>query len=211
MTTNETMNELIENSFYSNKTNLYDLSIKELKALLKYFIPSDISIIKPTSKNKYSIIKKLIPFQKKYQRIRQLENTDYNEDCPICFNKVEKDNYIITNCRHIFCKKCMIHHILIGNHNFCPYCRDKCLLEDIIVLPIETTLLDELGIVKITPDIINTELFILDNIRFQEYIINSNIIQFIREYQHRQYYVSKFILMIKYILIILGIYILSKI
>ena len=78
MTSEENMRELIENSFYSNNTNLYDLSNKQLVKLIKYFN------IKITSKNKYILIKKLLPFQKKYKRIRQLENMDYNEECPIC-------------------------------------------------------------------------------------------------------------------------------
>ena len=134
---------------------------------------------------------------------------DYNEECPICYNFVEKDNYVITNCCHIFCKKCMIQHILIGNHDFCPYCRNKCLLDDILVLPIENELLDEFGILKITPDIRNTGLFVLDNIRFQQYIIDSNIIRFIREYQYRQLNFSKFVLIIKYVLMFFGIYILT--
>jgi hypothetical protein len=205
MKTEENIHELIENSFYSNNLKLYHLSNKQLLKLIKYFN------IQSKSKNKYSLIKKLMPIRKKYQRIRELENMDYNEECPVCYMKVEMDNYIITNCCHIFCKKCMIQHILIGNHDFCPYCRDKCLLEDILVLPIDDNLLDELGILKITPDIINTGLFILDNIRFQQYIIDSNIIQFIREYQHRQLYISKFILIIKLWFILLGIYMLSKI
>lgn len=205
MTTEENMHELIENSFYSNNKNLYDLSNKQLVKLIKYF---NINI---TNKNKYMLIKKLLPFQKKYQRIRQLENMDYNEECPICYNFLEKDNYVITNCCHIFCKKCMIQHILIGNHDFCPYCRDKCLLEDILVLPIENELLDEFGILKITPDILNTGLFVLDNIRFQQYIVDSNLIRFIREYQYRQLYFSKFILILKYGLMFFGIYILTTI
>jgi len=177
---NENINELIENSFYSNNIKLHDLSVKKLIQLIKHFIPSDIPNSKSKSRNKYELIKKLVPFQKKYQRIRELENADYNEECPICYNNVEKDNYIITNCCHIFCKKCMILHILIGNHDFCPYCRDKCLLEDILVLPIERELLDELGILKITPMMLDTGLFILEHMRYQQYITDPEVIQFIQ-------------------------------
>lgn len=204
MATDYSIDELIENSFYSKNRDLYELSKDELIKIIKYFN------IKSSYKTKYLIIKQLKPIQKKYRRIRQLENTDYNEECPICFNKLEKDSYIITKCCHIFCKKCIIHHIVIGDNDFCPYCRNNCLsLEDIFILPIENELLDELCILKITPDIMNTGLFILENIRFQQYITDSNIIQLIQDYQIRQLYISKFYLFVKFGCVLLLLYMLN--
>ena len=197
------INEIIEIIFKKNERRLNDLSNRKLLQLHKYFR------IETKGKNKYSLIKELAPIENRYKRIKQLEESNYSEECPICYDPIKKDEYIITNCQHIFCQKCIIHHIIVGNNETCPYCRQDCKADDIFVLPLPSELLEEFGILILNQSILDTGLFILETIRFKQYITNSNIISLIREYQERQMYRNKIISVIKFCIIIYGIWVLS--
>jgi hypothetical protein len=206
MTTRNTeldINEIIDIVFKKHEKRLNDLTNRTLIQMHKYFN------IRTKFKNKYSLIKQLAPIEKRYHRINELEESNYNQECPICFETIKKDEYIITNCLHIFCQKCIVRHIIIGNNETCPCCRQLCKADDLLVLPIENELLEEFGILKINQTILDTGLFILETIRFRQYITNSNIISLIKEYQERHMYRNKLLLVIKFCLVIYGILFLS--
>jgi hypothetical protein len=44
------------------------------------------------------------------------------EDCPICYEKMEDLTFVKLNCSHQFCKPCIKRHLSINKH-FCPMCR----------------------------------------------------------------------------------------
>ena len=47
------------------------------------------------------------------------------EKCPICYEKIQKYGFCITNCKHQFCMDCMMKHI--QNNQSCPLCRAEVL------------------------------------------------------------------------------------
>lgn len=49
----------------------------------------------------------------------RVENSIKNEDCPICFEKVE--DYYTIPCKHLFCKECMKKWYYVNNS--CPLCK----------------------------------------------------------------------------------------
>lgn len=51
-------------------------------------------------------------------------NDDYdsNNECPICFNTIPKEQLYITNCNHVFCKSCLDKWFNKSKFN-CPSCR----------------------------------------------------------------------------------------
>jgi hypothetical protein len=49
------------------------------------------------------------------------------EECPICYEKIQKYGFCITKCNHQFCMDCMMNHI--QNNQSCPLCRQEVLPE----------------------------------------------------------------------------------
>ena len=57
--------------------------------------------------------------------LKSIENThkkDECHDCPICFETIEKNNCIRTECGHIFHTSCLMRHTAVNGYT-CPYCR----------------------------------------------------------------------------------------
>ena len=50
-------------------------------------------------------------------------NRIINETCPICYEDIEKKNYIITDCNHIFCNNCLFKSL--NKQSCCPICRKE--------------------------------------------------------------------------------------
>ena len=46
------------------------------------------------------------------------------KECPICFDKINRENECITNCHHIFCKQCLDNWFDKGKIT-CPNCREN--------------------------------------------------------------------------------------
>ena len=81
---------------------LNNLSTRQLIQLHKHFN------IETKGKTNYLLIKQLAPIVNRFKLIREIESAEYTEECPICYENIQKDQYIITNCLHIFCEKCII-------------------------------------------------------------------------------------------------------
>jgi hypothetical protein len=47
----------------------------------------------------------------------------YNHDCPICYEYVNPDFMVVTNCHHSFCQICMCTCIKNAKNVDCPVCR----------------------------------------------------------------------------------------
>jgi len=43
------------------------------------------------------------------------------DECPICFEKILDQNYVVTNCNHKFCFGCLMKSCIVKNQ--CPMCR----------------------------------------------------------------------------------------
>ena len=43
------------------------------------------------------------------------------QECPICYNIIEKYGFCVTNCEHIFCIDCMVKSL--KTNKTCPMCR----------------------------------------------------------------------------------------
>jgi hypothetical protein len=193
-------NELIISVMESGLKNLSDLSIRQLNLLRKYYN------LKKNNNSKKFLISQLSPIRSKQIRIKQIELSNFQEECPICFNMTNTESYFITKCTHIFCQECIIRHILSNNNEFCPLCRDKIESADIIIDSVSEKILEKIGILKITPELLETGLFILQNIKFQKYITDPNLIGFIQEYQDRQKIFGKTVLYMKFLIILILIY-----
>ena len=126
-------------------------------------------------------------------------NTD--DDCPICLNEISENEKINTTCNHSFCKKCIFKHTFY--HFNCPLCRSECKLSDITVFPDDENILNEIGIIKITPALLDTGLFILQDMQ-QEYILDTSLNNRIIKYRKIQ---ELSIAILNLILIILSFYI----
>ena len=46
------------------------------------------------------------------------------KECPICFDKINRENECVTNCHHIFCKRCLDNWFDKGKIS-CPNCREN--------------------------------------------------------------------------------------
>jgi hypothetical protein len=195
---------LIQNVILSPTSCLQNLTVKQLRMLSSHYL------LPIKHNNRYILIKHLIPIKARVQRIYRLEQSNYNEECPVCFNTLSKTTYIATPCAHIFCKKCILKHIVINENHNCPLCRSECEAKDIFILPFDEEIQAEIGILVVTPEILNTNHYLLDNIR-QQYVTNPTIIEMLRTFHDRQSYTSKIILFIHIILIIIALYILAKI
>lgn len=54
------------------------------------------------------------------------ENRECDEEennCPICYDKIENNNYIVTKCNHTFCNDCLFKSLKNGSK--CPLCREE--------------------------------------------------------------------------------------
>lgn len=193
-------NELIISVMESGLKNLSDLSTRQLNLLRKYYN------LKKNNNSKKFLISQLSPIRSKQLRMKQIELSNFQEECPICLNMTNTESYFITKCTHIFCQECIIRHILSNNNEFCPLCRDKIESADIIIDSVSEKILERIGILKITPELLETGLFILQNIKFQKYITDPNLIGFIQAYQNRQKIFGKTVLYIKFLFIITLIY-----
>ena len=45
------------------------------------------------------------------------------KECPICYDTIEKNNYIVTKCNHIFCNDCLFKSL--KKQSCCPICRKE--------------------------------------------------------------------------------------
>lgn len=45
------------------------------------------------------------------------------KECPICYDSIEKNNYIVTKCNHIFCNDCLFKSL--KKQSCCPICRQE--------------------------------------------------------------------------------------
>lgn len=54
------------------------------------------------------------------------QETDDNNDCPVCLNKLENNNFVVTKCNHKICLSCfMDNYNKSRNGHLCPLCRTK--------------------------------------------------------------------------------------
>jgi len=201
----EDINNIIEVAMKSAEYNLYDLSNKQLRNLHKFYH------LKNRGFSKYAIIKQLTPIKQRLLRVKVLEDSGYEEDCPVCFMRLKSNTFTITDCCHIFCQECMIRHVVVNHNEFCPLCRSPVCAEDIAVLPIADELLEEMGVLRINQTLLDTGLIMLEHTRFQQYITDTEMIRFIRRFQERQQTNTKIGLFIKLLLVIFGIYLLVKV
>jgi len=199
--------QLIQNVILSPTSCLQNLTVKQLRMLSSHYL------LPIKHNNRYILIKHLIPIKARVQRIYQLEQSNYNEECPVCFNALSKTTYIATPCAHIFCKRCILKHIVIDEHHNCPLCRSVCESKDIFILPFDQEIEDELlGILIVTPELLNTNHYLINNHDInRQYITNPIAIDILRTFQQRQTLPSKIILFVRIILIIIAINILAKI
>jgi len=57
----------------------------------------------------------------KSKKIRErLASGDVDLECTICIDMTTRDEALVTQCGHVFCKQCLIHHvdhkIMFGGH-----------------------------------------------------------------------------------------------
>jgi hypothetical protein len=67
-----------------------------------------------TRRNRYDVVKKI-----KSPKICR----NYSKECPICYEKMGANNYIITNCNHKFCNTCLFKSLNLNSK--CPICRNE--------------------------------------------------------------------------------------
>ena len=111
---NNILNYFYKDTIICIKTSKIENHIKS------YFKDSDVSL---KVKHGISFFNETIP------KILNIQLKDkyhiFNEECPICLEKIESDKEISTECNHSFCMKCfnqlMIHQVDLR----CPLCRDK--------------------------------------------------------------------------------------
>jgi hypothetical protein len=68
-----------------------------------------------------------------------------NSECPICYEKMTKNNHAKTICGHEFCLSCLIQHS--KNHENCPLCRND-LIKKKAPTEKQTTLNDAINIIE---------------------------------------------------------------
>lgn len=118
----KTRNFFIKNNFCKNVNNVVftktkvDLTLSEKNFYKKYCNKDDSNIY-------FSL-----PLNKTNVRFTSIGSDIYNsriktDNCCICLNKITKNNYGITSCKHTFCFSCIYKYT--SNSNKCPICR-KC-------------------------------------------------------------------------------------
>jgi hypothetical protein len=54
------------------------------------------------------------------------QETDNNDDCPVCLNKLGNNDFVVTKCNHKICLSCfMDNYNKSRNGHLCPMCRTK--------------------------------------------------------------------------------------
>lgn len=176
--------KLINETMETKTRMLSEVKIRDLKWLNKHY--GFICVNK-----KKDLIKNLIPLQNKLCKLREFNDNNYQEECPICLSNVSIINLFITDCAHIFCNNCIIRHIIMCNE-YCPMCRNKCTFEDIVSQYSDKyvhELLSRNGIMKITPSVLDTGLLELENTRHtmqNRFIWDPELIRRIVEYKQNQ-------------------------
>lgn len=54
---------------------------------------------------------------------KQTREDEGEQECPICFEKIQKYGFCVTNCNHQFCMNCMIE--AMKKKKNCPLCREN--------------------------------------------------------------------------------------
>lgn len=107
----------------------------KLNARLQYNKPDNIATMSPQTYNDLGECIVFTPYvctmNAKGQLVRILDNIkpienthkkDECNDCPICFETIEKNNCIRTECGHVFHASCLMRHTAVNGYT-CPYCR----------------------------------------------------------------------------------------
>lgn len=92
---------------------------------------------------------KLLKSQVKYfeEMLRELQKLDNEEvECPVCMDKLEPSDCMVTLCGHLFCRKCIVDWV--GNRGSCPTCKRRLQLTNI--LPAQEVLASEQESSRIT-------------------------------------------------------------
>lgn len=75
--------------------------------------------------------------------------SDPNPDiCGVCFEEYSvastgagaspNDRHFSTSCRHALCLRCAVHHVVVSNKTFCPFCRESRAFSDAFAQVFET-------------------------------------------------------------------------
>lgn len=176
--------KLIETTMETKNKELTKVRIADLKWLNSYY--------GFTSKyKKKDLVKNLLPLRAKFCKIREISDNDYQEECPICFLNISKTDLFITECAHVFCSNCIVRHIIVC-HQSCPICRKDTTFED-ITRQYNDTYVNELlhrnGIIKITQEILDTGLVMMEDTRYtmrNRFIWDRDLIERIIEHTNRQ-------------------------
>jgi hypothetical protein len=60
--------------------------------------------------------------------VRNETTTETPSECPVCYNEFESVALVKTNCNHLYCKECIVHHVSTFVTRecapTCPFCRD---------------------------------------------------------------------------------------
>jgi hypothetical protein len=74
----------------------------------------------------FGVNEELNPSGKRYFKLLSESVREEGKECPICYNDVECDEIVTTNCAHAFCKSCISTHIdktELSKFVACPCCR----------------------------------------------------------------------------------------
>ena len=61
--------------------------------------------------------------EEKEKDIKEDEDEDGVQECPICYEKIQKYGFCTTNCKHTFCMNCMVESM--KKRKTCPLCREN--------------------------------------------------------------------------------------
>lgn len=86
----------------------------------------------------------------KGQSVRIFNNNDSiknqkkeeTHDCPICFETIEKNNCIMTECGHAFHASCLMRHTAVNGYS-CPYCRTDMVDKEVFNSDDDETIYDD--------------------------------------------------------------------
>lgn len=67
-------------------------------------------------------------------------NTQQEKQCPICYDKIVQNNFVVTACDHIFCLTCLLKYHNHKKHEEnndlkCPMCRTNLLPKPKVKVP----------------------------------------------------------------------------
>lgn len=76
------------------------------------------------NKNKINKVKHNVPIlTNKSIKCPEIKNNEESLECPICYEKIKNNNYIVTKCDHTFCNDCLFKSLT--NSSCCPLCRNE--------------------------------------------------------------------------------------